>query len=209
MCFLLSVDISRWVDLVFLQNGVLKPWLEEKGLQNCTQMLAYFAVAKMGDPVTDGKTELNPEGLTSITGKWGQAVADRLHAAGLSCHVLSKEEYEVRMYEKLIWICAFMIVGANHGGCTVGEVCEAHRSEVADIIGELAGVITATDGTTFPAGLVDRLVSYGKSVSHFPTALKELEWRNGFFFSLSQKALSSGGEDPAPLHSKLLFKLSN
>ena len=70
-----------------------QPWLEKQGLQNCTQMLAYFAVAKLGDPVTDGKTELNPEGLSSITGKWGEAVAQRLHAHDLSCHVLSKEEY--------------------------------------------------------------------------------------------------------------------
>jgi hypothetical protein len=26
------------------------------------------------------------------------------------------------MLEKLIWISAFMLVGACHGGCTVGEV---------------------------------------------------------------------------------------
>jgi hypothetical protein len=26
------------------------------------------------------------------------------------------------MLEKLVWISAFMLVGARHGGCTVGEV---------------------------------------------------------------------------------------
>ena len=82
-----SIPPGRWADLVFLQNGVLQPWLEKQGLQNSTQMLAYFAVAKLGEDPTDGKTDLNPEGLTSITGKWAESVAARLHSAGLSCHV--------------------------------------------------------------------------------------------------------------------------
>jgi hypothetical protein len=34
------------------------------------------------------------------------------------------------MLEKLVWISAFMLVGARHGGCTVGEVESAHRDEV-------------------------------------------------------------------------------
>jgi hypothetical protein len=36
--------------------------------------------------------------------------------------VLGKEEFTKSMLEKLIWICAFMLVGARHGGCSVGEV---------------------------------------------------------------------------------------
>jgi len=199
-----GIPPGRWGDLVFLQNGVLQPWLEKKGLQKCTQMLAYFAVAKLGDPVTDGKTELNPEGLTSITGKWGEAVAQRLHAQNLSCHVLSKEDYAVRMFEKLIWICSFMVVGASHGGCTVGEVCQEHRSQLSEVISELAGVCSATQGVTFGPHLTERLCSYGMSVAHFPTAVKEFEWRNGFFYNISENAIASGKDDPAPLHSELL-----
>jgi hypothetical protein len=34
-----------------------------------TQGLIYFAVAKKGEKPIDGVTDLNPEGLTSITGK--------------------------------------------------------------------------------------------------------------------------------------------
>jgi hypothetical protein len=203
-----GIPPGRWGDLIFLQNGVLQPWLEEKGLQNCTQMLAYFAVAKLGEDPTDGVTALNPEGLTSATGKWAQAMADRLSSAGLSCHVLSKEEYQVRMYEKLIWISAFMIVGAANGGCSVGEVAASHRNQLTDIIGELAGIASSSSGVTFPSGLVDRLVAYGNSVAHFPTAMKEFEWRNGFFYKISQKAMNGGKDDPAPKHSKLLFQLA-
>jgi hypothetical protein len=31
----------------------------------CAQVLVYFAVAKLGDKPTDGKTDVNPEGLTA------------------------------------------------------------------------------------------------------------------------------------------------
>ena len=51
------------------------------------QVLVYFAVAKKGDPPTDGKTDVNPEGLTAAYGPHAAAVAARLHAAGLSCKV--------------------------------------------------------------------------------------------------------------------------
>jgi len=203
-----GIPPGRWEDLVFLQNGVLQPWLEKMGLQNCSQMLAYFAVARAGEKPTDGKTELNPEGLTSITGKWAEEVAERLHLSDLSCHVLNKEDYDVRMYEKLIWISSFMIVGASNGGCTVGAVCDNHRDQLAEVINELAGVISSNYGCNFPPALVDRLVAYGRSVAHFPTAVKELPWRNGFFYDISQNALKSGAQDPAPLHTKMLEALN-
>ena len=60
---------ERREDLVFLQNGMLSPYLENKGLLMNTQGLIYFAVAKKGEKPIDGVTDLNPEGLTSITGK--------------------------------------------------------------------------------------------------------------------------------------------
>lgn len=39
-----------------------------------------------------------------------------------AAQVLDKGEFAKCMLEKLVWICAFMLVGARHGGCTVGEV---------------------------------------------------------------------------------------
>lgn len=68
---------------------MLEPYLASKGLQAATQVLVYFAVAKAGDTPTDGKTDVNPEGLTAATGKWAEAVAARLQSAGLSCKVSS------------------------------------------------------------------------------------------------------------------------
>jgi hypothetical protein len=36
-----------------------------------SQVLVYFAVAKLGDAPVDGKTDVNPEGLTAGTGRPG------------------------------------------------------------------------------------------------------------------------------------------
>lgn len=74
-------------DLVFFQNGMLEPWLESNGLRDANQVLAYFAVSKIGESPIDGRTDTNPEGLTAAFGKWSSVVAARLNAGGLSCKV--------------------------------------------------------------------------------------------------------------------------
>lgn len=81
------IDFNNLADLVFFQNGMLEPWLQNKGLDDADQVLAYFAVSKFGEPPVDGKTDTNPEGLTAAYGKWATAVAERLIAGGLSCKV--------------------------------------------------------------------------------------------------------------------------
>ena len=88
-----ATPADRRDDLVFIQNGMLQPWLDSKGLGDNTQVLVYFAVAKKGEAPTDGKTDTNPEGLTAAYGKHAAAVASRLHQAGLSCKVLDENEF--------------------------------------------------------------------------------------------------------------------
>lgn len=198
---------SRWQDLVFFQNGMLEPWLESKGIPHASQVLVYFAVAKLGDTPIDGITDTNPEGLTAASGKWAPAVAARLHSAGLSCQVLSPEEFQKPMLEKLIWISAFMLVGARHPGSTVGVVEKDYSNEVTALIKELADAASAAKGVTFDTGIEARLCAYARSVAHFPTALKEFEWRNGWFYALSEKAIKSGLSDPCPLHTSWLKEL--
>lgn len=58
---------------------------------------------RQGEAPTDGKTDLNPEGLTAANGKWAQALASTLQQGGLSCHVLEKAPFRAAMFEKLIW----------------------------------------------------------------------------------------------------------
>ncbi|PIN17993.1 hypothetical protein CDL12_09340 [Handroanthus impetiginosus] len=202
-----STPKSRWSDLVFFQNGMLEPWFQSKGLGDADQVLAYFAVSKLGEPPTDGITDTNPEGLTAAYGKWASAVAGRLQAGGLSCKVLEKDAFQKQMLEKLIWICAFMLVGARHPGATVGVVEKEYRSEVSALIAELAAAAAAEEVIAFEEGIEERLCAYSRAVAHFPTAVKEFKWRNGWFYSLSEKAIAQGKQDPCPLHTAWLKEL--
>lgn len=200
---LLATPEERHKDLVFIQNGMLEPWLVERGLADNTQVLVYFAVAKKGDAPMDGKTDVNPEGLTAAYGEHAQAFADRLAKADLSCKVLNKTDFQKSMLEKLIWISAFMLVGAKHG-VNVGEVESRHTQEVEKLILELAAAGSQALGITLDDGTVPRLLAYARSVAHYPTAVKEFPWRNGWFYSLSQQAERAGRPDPCPFHTELL-----
>ena len=63
-------------------------------------------------------------------------------------------------------------------------------------------------GVSLPDGAFDRLAAYGRSVAHFPTAVKEFEWRNGWFYDITNAALAAGQPDPMPLHTAGLKALS-
>eukprot|EP00903_Cladosiphon_okamuranus_P009837 g9350.t1 len=199
---------ARREDLVFLQNGVLGPLLEKHGLAKNTQALIYFAVSKKGEAPIDGVTDANPEGLTSTCGKWAGEFKQRLANGGLTCHELPEDRYTARMYEKHIWICAFMVVGAAHK-CTMGEVDASHADEVRALIGEMQAAIEGEHGVVFEDGVKDRLCAYSRSVAHYPAAVKEFSWRNGFFWDISEKAREGGKEDPCPLHTKLLRQVAD
>lgn len=121
---------ERREDLVFLQNGYIQEFLDDAGLGANTQALIYFAVAKKGETPIDGKTDMNPEGLTVATGKWAEALTARIKKCDLACAAVDAKTYEKAMFEKLIWICAFMLVGALNGGVTVGEVESRHTAQV-------------------------------------------------------------------------------
>ena len=85
-----------------------------------------------------------------------------------------------------------MLVGAAHPGATVGDVESTHRREVVALIEELVEGTGETQGVVFQEGSVDRLLAYARAVAHFPTAVKEFEWRNGFFHGVSTSALDAG-----------------
>lgn len=62
----------------------------------------------------------------------GLVLRSIMHFAFCEYQVLDKEPFQKQMLEKLIWICAFMLVGARHPGATVGAVEKEYRSEVSD-----------------------------------------------------------------------------
>lgn len=199
-----STPKDRREDLVFIQNGMLQPWLDARNLGNNTQALVYFAVAKKGETPIDGKTDANPEGLTAVTGKHAHAFAARLAAGDLSCKVLDQTQYKKSMLEKLIWICAVMLVGTKNGNISVGEVEKDHKDELSMLIRELAASGEAELKVQLDEGAMERLLAYSRSVASFPTAVKEVPWRNGWFYDLSLQAKQEGKADPSPTHSAWL-----
>lgn len=201
-----AVPEDRRADLCFLQNGMLGPFLEGQGLGDATQVLVYLAVAKLGETPTDGVTDANPEGLTAATGKWADAFASRLALKELTCHVKEGDAFAVAMLEKHVWICAFMLVGATHG-CSVGDVERKHAAEFDALAAELLDAGAEALGVAVPAGAPERLKAYARTVAHFPTAVKEFEWRNGWFYKITNDAVAAGKEDPMPLHTQKLYDL--
>lgn len=199
---------NRRGDLVFYgQNGYIEEFLRKEGLfGQVTQVLVYMAVAKKGDKPTDGITDRNPEGLTAATGKWAPQVAARLRGAGLTCQVLDEANFRASMFEKLMWISAFMLLGVEHGGVSVGDVERLHSDQLVQMVKEMMAGISEAQGVAFKAGVPERLLAYARSVAHFPTALKEFEWRNKFFLDLSRARQAAGRPDPTPLHTQLLLK---
>jgi len=199
---ILKCPESKLENLIFLQNGILTPYLKSKGLEDNTQVLVYFAVSKLGEKPIDGKTDLNPNGLTAATGKWAEDFKCRLDS-GLSCHVMEKEPWTVAMHEKHIWICAFMAIGAKYN-CNVGDVEKYHTTEVKCLINELATAAMMETGVSFTQDIPERLCDYARSVAHFPTTLKEFQWRNGWFADITFKAIATERADPCPSHTEIL-----
>lgn len=77
------------------------------------------------------------------------------------------------------------------------------------MIEELAGAGAGALGIQLGDGLRERLEAYARSVADYPTALKEFEWRNGWFKKLSHAASTAGEPDPCPIHTRLLAELGH
>lgn len=187
---------NRREDLVFLQNGYLDDFLEKHNLQDNTQVLLYVSVTAKGAPAIDGVTEVNPEGLTTGTGKHAQAFANRLLALNLKCNVVSPERYRPSMFEKLIWISTYMLVGTARDCASVGQAGRDQKALVETVISELVRAVSDKEKISFSEGTVARLSAYTDVVANFPCAVKEFEWRNKYFYQL--------GDDKCPAHNGLL-----
>ena len=182
----------RRADLVFVQNGMLSTWLDERGLSQSTQALLYFAVSSVGAAPVDG-------GRTVVTGPHAEAVSALLAAGGLACRRISRLDYRGEMVEKFLWNCIFGLLCQRHGA-SVGRVVEHHHDEVVALTTELLGVCDrALGGVPLkPAPLVERLCAYSSSIADYRGAVKEWPWRNGWLVA----------QEPSPLHVGWLRGLS-
>jgi hypothetical protein len=201
---ILETPESRREDLIFMQNGYLETVLRRHGCDDNTRANIYFAVPGAGKKPFGGVTPSNPNGLTNVTGKWAEAFQERLDKVNVKCNVLFERDYRRSNFEKLIWICAFNLIGSVHGQITMGQVADKHTDEVQDLVLELGKMMRFTLTVGMGSDIEKRLVEYARSVKDFPTAIKEFEWRNGFFYRYSKLATSRGLDDQTPMHTGYL-----
>ncbi len=190
--FLASVPQQRRSDLVFVQNGMIRPWLAANGLSENTRGLLYFAVAKRGDPPVPGPP-------SPFVGAHAPAIVSILETIGLGGRVVSPAAFTQVELEKLIWNCAFGLM-CEATGATVGEVVDLHGEELAALVNEMIAVGERELGITADSGLLERCCAYSRDIYAYRGAVKEWVWRNGWFVERSRDL-------EMPVHSHLLQRL--
>jgi len=168
------VPEHRRRDLVLVQNGMLRPWIAERGLDDVTRGLLFFAVPKRGAAV-------EPGGVSPFSGPHAAAVVAWLSALGLPAEVADPLSFAELELEKLIWNCAFGLLCQVHDA-PVGAVVEVHGRELRAVVAEMAHVGAVAMGTELELDpLLGRLCAYSRSIADYQGAVKEWRWRNGWF----------------------------
>lgn len=194
------VHPSRHADLVFIQNGMVRPWLSEHGLLDCTQGVVWAAVPKKGDPPVPG-------GTSPLWGRHAQAVAALFSRCGISAAAVPQPVFLREVAVKLGWILIYGALGSATGA-KVGVIAQEHAAQVAALAAELHPLLVAEPGLDLSlTDFVDRLQSYSARIPHFPSAVKEWRWRNGWQLGAAARhglpqprmeaLLRSAGIDPA------------
>jgi hypothetical protein len=189
------VPAHRRGDLVFVQNGMLRPWLREHALASATRGLLFFAVPARGAP-------LEPGPPSPFVGPRAAAVVAWLGAIGVPAHETDWARFSAAELEKLVWNGAFGLL-CQRFDADVGTVCDAHADTLDALVRELSRVCRASLGVEVPhAWLLDRLIAYSRTIPTYQGAVKEWRWRNGWFDAAARRY---GLE--TPLHRKLLAEV--
>lgn len=189
------IPAQRRRDLVFVQNGMLRPWIDEAGLGGCTRGLLFMAVPTRG-------AAIEPGGESPFCGPRAQAVVDALSACGIPAVVVDEAAFKAVELEKLIWNCAFGLL-CEAEGCDVGTVVEDHGDALAQLAAEMHAVGSrALDVSVEFEPLLDRLRAYSRSIPRYRGALKEWRWRNGWFVDVASEQGRA-----TPVHARLLAKV--
>jgi ketopantoate reductase len=173
------VPKSRHGDLVFVQNGMLRPWLEERGLAGATRGLLFLAVPSVG-------AAIEPGGESPFCGPRAQEMVEAFSAIGLPAKLVDPRTFAAIELEKLIWNCAFGLF-CQALDCDVGTVVEQHRPRLRVLVAELLSVGGPVLGVELELDpLVERLCEYSRSIPRYRGAVKEWPWRNGWFVSTAR-----------------------
>jgi len=198
-------------DLVFLSDGQLEPLFMRNGLFGNTQAALWMTVMRRGGKPVDGLANENL--VTTVSGKWSGALGMRLNHGGLACRELSQRDARRSILERLVFVSAYNLVGAVHGGITLGEVASKHADEVDAMCRELASFIRYTLSVSLFAGVDERLASYAHHLEFLPTSITDFPFRNGYFYKYSKMAgtrVNPAGikvdvPDTTPIHTEYLL----
>ena len=169
-----DVHPANQPDLVFVQNGMLRPWLAEHGLLGNTQGLLYVAVPKVG-------ARPQPGGESVFWGPWATELAELFASNGVAARALSDAAaFQREIAVKFIWTAVLGLLGEATGRA-VGPICVEQRAEVEALCAELAPVLARALGVSLPVRpLTATILEYSATIPDYRASLKEWRWRNGW-----------------------------
>lgn len=184
---LTQVHPSRHPDLVFVQNGMIRPWLDAHGLGENPRGVLWVAVPKRADsPV--------PGGQSPFMGRHAALLADLFQRNGVDAAAVDPATFAREEAVKLAWICVYGPLGSATGE-KVGVLAHQHATDVRALSDELHPLLRHAPGLDLsPDALFDRLQAYSARIPHFGSAVKEWRWRNGWQLAL---AAARGVPQPA------------
>lgn len=186
-----GIPDAKRADLVLPQDGMLDPLLRRERAESSTRAVLSFSVSH-GDAV-------DPAGGSVIEGAWEGAVRERLAKAGVEAGIASARDFRRASLERLVFVAAFHLVGAVHGGVDLGQVARKHDGEIADLTREMATMLRFSLAVGMMPDIDERLLEYARKVGG-ESKFEMFEWRNGFFYGHSQVCERNGFPDPTPMH---------
>lgn len=174
-----KVPAHRQADLVFVQNGMLRPWLVDQGLSGATRGILFFAVQAKGDAPTPG-------GVSPFYGPQAGAVVAWMQSHGLPAREVSAEDFARVELEKLAWNCIFGVMG-QATGLGVGTIVQERASAFESLSAELLGLgARALQVEIDIRATTASMAEYAQSISAYQASVKEWPWRNGWFVQLAR-----------------------
>ena len=173
-----QVPPSHHSDLVFIQNGMIRPWLKQVGLEENTRGLLFFAVPTKGAPITPG--EASP-----FCGKHASEVVKTFVGMEIPAQEVTGSEFASLELEKLLWIAAHGLMGETYQQ-SVGDIMAHREEELRELVYEYASLgIRALDLTISKENLYERVKAYSLSIPQWQARVKEWPWRNQWFEDLA------------------------
>jgi hypothetical protein len=106
----------------------------------------------------------------------------------------------------VVFESVFNLVGALHGGVSLGEVGKFYPTEVEDMVAEINRALRGAFAITLLYGVEKRMFAFaeGPNVEFIPTKVTNFKWRNGFVYGIGEMAKTVNMPDPCPMHTEYL-----